>query len=196
MVEARRSVAAILAGGESRRMGDLDKAETELAGRRLVDLVIERLAPQAEVIVISGPIDFDTGLLAIPDLDGVPRGPAGAVLSVRRWLADNYPGVDGFVTAPVDGPFVPEDLVSRLTREDRSAIGADLLGEHPAFAYWRTIDVDLAMPQIPTGTDLPLRMLALLCDARLEVFDDTRSLFNVNTPDDLELARKVIEPGA
>lgn len=188
-----RHVVAILAGGESRRMNRLDKALVEIAGRRLIDIVVDRLLPQASRVVISGPSDFETGLTVVPDEPDTPRGPVAGVLAVRRWLAANEPGSDGFVTAPVDGPFVARDLVERLTRQDRSAIGSDMLGEHPAFGYWRTLDLDLAFPQVPPGSDLPLRTLAMLCDARLEVFDDTRSLFNLNDPEDLRLARKVLE---
>ncbi len=43
----------ILAGGEGRRMGGADKGLQLLNGRPLVQLVLERLRPQVDVLLIS-----------------------------------------------------------------------------------------------------------------------------------------------
>ena len=43
----------VLAGGQGRRMGNVDKGFVELDGRPLVAHVIERLAPQVTTLVIN-----------------------------------------------------------------------------------------------------------------------------------------------
>lgn len=171
------------------------KSRVVIGGMRMIDIVVGRLVGQASTILISGPDDYGTGLTAVPDAPGAPPGPAGGIWSVRRHLAEVLPDLGGFVTVPVDAPFLPSDLVERLSRLDRSAIGADLLGEHPAFGFWRMGDLDDAFARVGRGSELPLRHLALLCDARLEVFSDTRSLYNVNTREDLALAERLVTGG-
>lgn len=185
------TVAVVLAGGGSARMSGVDKGRVELGDRRLIDLVIQRLVQQADRVLISGPNSYETGLVAVPDRRDGPLGPAAGIWSVKYWLEEHYPGTIGLVTAPVDGPFVPEDLVLRLTREGQSAIACGADGDHPTFAYWRMKDLERSFSQLSPGADLSLRTLSAMCNVRREVFADNAALFNVNTPEDLARAKKV-----
>ena len=58
--DARRSDAAaakvtgvILAGGQGRRMGGVDKGLRELRGKRMVAWALERFAPQVDEVLIN-----------------------------------------------------------------------------------------------------------------------------------------------
>jgi molybdopterin molybdotransferase len=103
----------ILAGGQGRRMGGADKGLQIFRGKRLVDHVYERLAPQVGGIIINANQNHDAyktfGVRVVSDAIGNFAGPlaglqAGLSVSRRPYLA----------SVPCDTPFLPEDLVERL----------------------------------------------------------------------------------
>lgn len=183
-----KRIVAILAGGRSRRMGGEDKALAVLGGARLIDLVLARLAPQADVAVISGRHDYETGLAVIADEAGGPGGPAAGVFAAARWVMEHEPRAKGFFTAPVDAPFLPPDLVARLGAAHAPAIAADDEGVHPTFAHWSVTAVRDARQMLRDERSISLRMLAAACGA-CEIRWSGKGLFaNINTPSDLEAA--------
>ena len=131
----------ILAGGKGSRMGGVDKGLQSFRGRRLVDHVYERFAPQVGGIIINANQNHDDyrtfGVRVVSDAIGGFAGPlagfhAGLSVSKRPLLA----------SVPCDSPFLPVDLVERLfARLDES--GAELAvaktGEqpHPVFSLMR-----------------------------------------------------------
>ncbi|MFP3942586.1 MAG: molybdenum cofactor guanylyltransferase [Alphaproteobacteria bacterium] len=184
--------AVILAGGRSQRMHGRDKGQIELAGRRLVDRVIERLRPQAARLILSAPHDYGTGLEHIPDWPEAPKGPAGGVWSAHKWLSARYPEAEGFLTAPVDGPFLPADLGERLCAGETSAVASDGVHEHPTFACWKCRDLEAAWPHLLRRPQISLKALAEACGVRRVVWADGRVFLNVNSPEDLEAARRLL----
>ena len=173
----------ILAGGKSRRMG-FDKAEAAIGGVRMIDLVLRRLQPQADRILISGPSDYGLGLEHCPDAADFPPGPAAGIFSVARRL--NEEKAHGFVTAPVDAPFLPIDLAERLTGAAGCAIGADPERLHPTFAFW-TLDALAAVEQEFRRTgSLSLHRLTELSGAAVVRWPDAGGFRNINSLEDIE----------
>jgi molybdopterin-guanine dinucleotide biosynthesis protein A len=129
----------VLAGGQGRRMGGVDKGLQMLRGRPMVAWVIERLAPQVDEILVNANQNLEAyarfGYLVVPDAVG---GFAGPLAGLHAGLsAAAHPLA---VTVPCDSPFLPLDLVARL----RGALGAHDLavaktGEqpHPVFSLVR-----------------------------------------------------------
>ena len=129
----------VLAGGQGRRMGGVDKGLQLLNGRPMIAHVIERLAPQVEDIVINANQNREAyaafGHPVVPD---AIEGYAGPLAGLHAGLqAATQPLV---VTAPCDSPFLPADLVARLA----SALGDNDLAvaktgaqAHPVFALVR-----------------------------------------------------------
>ena len=107
----------ILAGGQSSRMGR-DKALVELVGQNLVSRTVARLAPQVGALAISrhdGRLDgFDAGLPILADSSEVRDGPLAGLLAGLDWVAMVDPEASHAVSVPVDSPFLPPDVVSRL----------------------------------------------------------------------------------
>ncbi|MBF9197192.1 molybdenum cofactor guanylyltransferase MobA [Microvirga terrestris] len=109
---------AILAGGLSRRMGGSDKALLPLAGRPLVERVIERLRPQCDSVILNANGDSSRfnrmPFPVIPDSIPDHPGPLAGILAALDWSAAHRPDLAWVVSAPADTPFIPHDLVLRL----------------------------------------------------------------------------------
>jgi molybdenum cofactor guanylyltransferase len=132
----------VLAGGQGRRMGGVDKGLQALRGKPMVAWVIERFRPQVDELLVNANQNLETytalGYRVIPDAIG---GYAGPLAGLHRALSEaHYPLV---ATVPCDSPFLPHDLVERL-REGLEHESAELAvartGEqpHPVFCLCRT----------------------------------------------------------
>jgi molybdopterin-guanine dinucleotide biosynthesis protein A len=185
-------IAVILAGGGGRRMGGADKGAIKLAGRRLVDHVLARLTPQADRILISGKHDYGTGLTVIGDRDDGPRGPAAGLWSALAWIEENAPEAEGFFTAPVDGPFLPVDLVHRLLACGASAVACNTEGVQPTFAYWCCGELRSALAAAPKNFGMPLKELAAAIKSQRITFEDASAFLNINSPEDLACAEALL----
>ena len=183
-----RRIAVILAGGGGRRMGGADKGALTLGGRRLFDHVHDRLAPQADRVLISGSHDYGAGLPVFADRDDGPLGPAAGLWAALHWIDAHAPQTESFFSAPVDGPFLPLDLVARLGGRKVSAIAADANGLHPAFGCWRVDALRAALSAAPDGYGLPMKKLAESIHAEHVMFDDPGAFENINTSQDLARA--------
>ncbi len=191
----------ILAGGRAQRMGGGDKGFLPLAGRRVIDHVIARLASQCGGLAINANGDparlAGFGLPVLPDpVPGQP-GPLAGLLAAMDWAAGL--GAAAVVTAAADTPFLPPDLVARLTAAATvgGAIAAspDAAGElraHPTVGLWPVrLRQDLA--RAIAGGERRLGAWAATCGAGRAVFgsDPFDPFFNINTPADLAAAEAV-----
>jgi molybdopterin-guanine dinucleotide biosynthesis protein A len=189
----------ILAGGRATRMGGGDKGLRPLAGRPLLNHVLDRLRPQVAGIALNAngdPTRFaDFGLPVIADTLPDWPGPLAGVLAGLDWAAGQ--GADRVVTAAADTPFLPRDLVARLVAASGPsglalAASRDETGRvhrHPTFGLW-----PVALRQdLRAALVRGLRKVVLWTDAHgagTAVFpaDPFDPFFNVNTPDDLTRA--------
>jgi molybdopterin-guanine dinucleotide biosynthesis protein A len=131
----------ILAGGQGRRMGTVDKGLRELRGKAMAAWVIERFAPQVDEVLINANQNLDVyaqfGYRVIPDEIG---GFAGPLAGLQRGLSEaSHPLV---ATSPCDTPFLPADLVARLhaaLEADAAQLAVARTGDqpHPVFCVCR-----------------------------------------------------------
>lgn len=200
--------AVILAGGLSRRMGR-DKAQIALGGKSLLDHVIARIKPQVSTLSLNAPLDHPAphGLPLVPDsLPGRP-GPLAGILAAMRHAARQMPQVSHVLTVPIDSPFLPKDLVEKLaqsiTAENVIAIATSQGAMHPVCGLW-PISLASALQDFLEGPEEP-RVKTFLSrqNTVLVAFADldTRAgrldpFLNLNTPEDLENARRFVEAGA
>lgn len=128
----------VLAGGQGRRMGGVDKGLQPLEGRPMAQWAIERLAPQVETIVVNANQNLEAyrafGFPVVSDAVGGFAGPLAGLHAGLRASRTAFA-----VTVPCDSPFLPDDLVARL-RAALDANDADLAvaktGDqpHPVFS--------------------------------------------------------------
>jgi molybdopterin-guanine dinucleotide biosynthesis protein A len=178
------NIAVILAGGQGARMGGIDKGALDLGGERMIDWVYGRLKPQCGQVLISGSHDYGLGLEVIPDIETGPKGPAGGLYAI--WHKLKSIKAEGFYTAPIDGPNLPQDLLMRLYHKECSAIARDDNGLHPAFAWWRITDLNVAWIGLDFEGSISLNSLAGLTQAKHAQWAGEAMFKNLNTPDDLK----------
>jgi molybdopterin-guanine dinucleotide biosynthesis protein A len=131
----------VLAGGQGRRMGGVDKGLQALRGRPMVEWVVERLAPQVDEVIVNANANVERyGALGHRVVSDAIGGFAGPLAGLHAGLsATAHPLL---VTVPCDSPFLPRDLVARL-RERLEREGCDLAvartGDqpHPVFSLVR-----------------------------------------------------------
>jgi molybdopterin-guanine dinucleotide biosynthesis protein A len=135
----------LLAGGLARRMGGGDKPLKSVAGRTILERVIECLRPQCDGLILNAngdPARFAfTGLPVVPD--DVPgfAGPLAGILAALDWTFANRPDLAWVASAAADSPFIPSDFVARL-HAVREASGMPLAcaesgGQaHPVNGLW------------------------------------------------------------
>jgi molybdopterin-guanine dinucleotide biosynthesis protein A len=106
--------AILLAGGEGRRMGGQDKGLTKLKGKPLVQWVLTRIQHQVGEILISANRHIDEyAALGYPVIKDKTEGFVGPLAGIARGLLDAKNEL--VLSVPCDTPFLPDDLVSRLT---------------------------------------------------------------------------------
>lgn len=190
-----RIFGVILAGGQGRRMGGADKAMLRLGGRPLVAHVAERLEPQVERLALSAngdPARFAShGLPVLADAASV--GPLSGILSALDWAAPL--GATHVVSAAVDAPFLPPDLVPRLLLAGEStglALARSGGRDHPTFGLW-PVGIRGALREfLDSGAKASVRVFADAQGAARADFPDDGAFRNLNTPEDLAAAEAAL----
>ena len=180
----------ILAGGKGSRMGGVDKGLQAFRGKRLVDHVYERFAPQVGGVIINANQNHEEyktfGVRVVSDAIGGFAGPlaglhAGLSISKRPFLA----------SVPCDSPFLPADLIERLyQRIDES--GAELAvaktGDqpHPVFSLMRRTVLDHLADFLKGGGRKIDAWYATLNVVEVAFDDEPEAFSNINTREELQ----------
>jgi molybdenum cofactor guanylyltransferase len=196
----------ILAGGRSSRMGGGHKALRPLGGRPLLAHLIDRFRPQVSHLALNANGDAAPfalfGAPVIPDSAPDYSGPLAGVLAGMMWAAE-APGTSALATSACDTPFIPVDLVRRLSdaageHPDRVAIAASAGSLHPVAALWplsaRTaLEGFLSRPDSRKVLDFARQLGVIEVEFPLVETSAGQAdpFFNVNTPADLALAEKL-----
>ena len=140
-----RVAGVVMAGGQSRRMGGGDKSLRNLAGRPILDHILERVRPQVGPLLLNAngdPARFaGYGLPVRADVVEGFAGPLAGVLTGLVWAAEAAPDCAWLASFACDAPFLPHDLVPRLLAAVEQE-GADLAcassrgRSHPVFGLW------------------------------------------------------------
>ena len=177
-------------------MGGADKALLMLAGRPLLAHVVERLAPQVAELSVSANGDPERlrrfGLPILPD--HTPMGPLSGVLAALHWAAAG--GAGAVVTAPVDAPFLPCDLVPRLlltATPGCPALAASAGRPHPVFGLWPVSLAPALAAFLSSGAKAKVMDFATAQGAALAEFPDDGAFSNLNTPQDLGAAEAMLK---
>jgi molybdopterin-guanine dinucleotide biosynthesis protein A len=177
----------VLAGGQGRRMGGVDKGLQLLHDRPMVAHVLARLTPQVGEIVINANQNAAEyakfGHRVVADEIGGFSGPLAGLHAGLK--AATHPLV---VTVPCDSPFLPADLVSRLGKN----LGANQLAvaktgdqPHPVFALVRRDVLDNLQSFLQRGGRKIDAWYASLDHVEVQFDDQADAFRNINTLEEL-----------
>jgi molybdopterin-guanine dinucleotide biosynthesis protein A len=129
----------VLAGGLGRRMGGVDKGLQPLRGKPMVEHVLARLSPQVDEIIINANQNAEAyGRFGHRVIGDDIAGFAGPLAGLHAGLKAARNSL--VVTVPCDSPFLPSDLVSRLSKEIKNndiSVAKTGAQAHPVFALVR-----------------------------------------------------------
>ncbi|MCC6177861.1 MAG: molybdenum cofactor guanylyltransferase [Chloroflexi bacterium] len=192
----------ILAGGRGSRLGGIDKASLEIGGRTVLDHVLDVVAPLSDellAVVNDTRLDGSPHLRTVRDPDphaGVLPALLAALDAARSPLC---------LLVACDMPFLQPDLLVELIRLGQSVdvVMPRIEGQaQPMHAVYRREPCRQAIATALARGDR--RMISFLDDVAVRYVDDDelrqvdpalRSFFNVNTPADLDDARRLVEEG-
>jgi len=180
----------VLAGGQGRRMGGVDKGLQLLRGRPMVAWVLERLAPQVDEVVLNANQNLEAyarfGHRVVPDSLG---GFAGPLAGLQAGLgAARHPLA---VTVPCDSPFLPADLVARLAGalgERDLAVAKTGTQAHPVFSLVRRAVLEHLTRFVAGGGRKIDAWYATLAVVEVGFDDEADAFRNINTVDELKNA--------
>ena len=180
----------VLAGGQGRRMGGVDKGLQLLHGRPMVEAVLVRLAPQVDEVLINANQNLQAyegfGHRVVPDAIG---GFAGPLAGLHAGLCAATHSL--LLTAPCDSPFLPLDLLSRLKKaigENDLAVAKTGDQPHPVFALVRQ-SVRGNLERFLSGGGRKIDAWYASLKVIEVAFDDEADAFrNINTREELNSA--------
>jgi molybdenum cofactor guanylyltransferase len=186
-------VGAVLAGGQSARMGR-PKPLVELCGSPLICYPLEAIeAAGLEPLVVAKP-DSELPRLSCR-VAREPEHPSHPLVGI---VAALRAAVRPAVVIACDMPFVPPAMLSWLAGLDERLAVCELKGRlHPLLGLYDPSlvrDLEAALARGESATDASRALDARLISAgELHRFGDpARICFNVNTPEDLEEARTLL----
>lgn len=217
--QSRSGVAGvILAGGQARRLGGVQKPLLMMGKTTILDQIRQRLGPQVDTLALSlhaeqdfgayAPVWPDLPCLFDPNLDIDQRdtqtegrsGPLGGILAAVQWAEKQQ--ATWLTVVPGDVPFLPVDFVSRLLE---AAICESCWTAHAAsrgrghFAcavihLQNTARIKQVLDSGERRVGAFLEMLGTCAVSWSGTEGDMDPFFNINTPDDLGRARQWLDP--
>jgi molybdenum cofactor guanylyltransferase len=167
-----RIIGAVLAGGMSRRFGS-DKAVALVAGKALLDHVVDALRPQVERCVIAGRVW--PGMEMVADFPAPDFGPLGGLAGALVYAAQhNY---DAVLSCGCDVLGLPDTLAASLQPAPAIVDTLPLVGLWPVsllpvLRHWLTEPANLSVYRF--ADHVAARRIAL-----------DQPLRNINHPEDL-----------
>ena len=188
MTPSERVTGIVLAGGKGSRMGGVDKGLQLLRGKPMVEWVLARITPQVSEIIINAnqnvPLYAKYGHRVVSDQIGGYAGPLAGLhagLNIAK-----HPIV---VTVPCDSPFLPDDLVSRLStrlRQNHLAVAKTGDQPHPVFSLMKREVRESLEAFLASGGRKIDAWYAALKVVEVSFDDETDAFRNIHTLDELK----------
>lgn len=181
--------AVILAGGRATRMGGDDKGWVPLAGRPLIEHVLERLRPQVDEVLINANRS-EARYRALAPVIGDGNGDfLGPLAGMRAGLSAAHQ--DWVLFVPCDGPALPLDLMARFRAALAEQPTAELVVAHdgshlqPVVALLHksllpSLQQALAQGERKTGAWFTRHRMAVV-----SFVDQPDAFINLNSPSEL-----------
>ncbi len=195
-------LAVVLAGGKSKRFGR-DKSQVKLADKILIDYILNEIKDLYKdiLIVTNEPIKFlDSNNISVTSDIKKGQGPLGGVLSAMKWARDNKKDYKWISTFPIDTPFFKKDHLIKFYKEinlDKSNLFfmKSKNTRHNIFGLWSLElfeKLEFALDKGDRKVELWANEIGVKT-IDLEYENNKDPFFNINTEEDLENAKKLLE---
>lgn len=182
--------AVILSGGRATRLGGVDKGLELLGGEPLVSHILVRLKPQIGHIWLNINRSFAEYHARYPDIPTYAddladfQGPLSGMLSGFRQIQSDY-----LLFVPCDSPFLPDNLVQKLTtalRINHANIAYAHDGErpHPTFALIHRAILPALEAYLAAGERRLLQFFQSQKCVAVDFSEQPHAFRNLNTPDE------------
>ena len=200
-MDHNKILGTVLAGGKSQRFGE-DKSQVKLDGKLLIDFILSEIVDEFKeiLIVTNNQIAFQKSkkISTIKDFKK-GQGPLGGVLSAMKWAKEKNSNYKWISTFPVDTPFFKKKILKKFLseiniEESKLFFIKSNNTRHNIFGMWsidlmKRLEEDLNKGQkkVETWADsIGVKIINMEF-----MYEDP--FFNINTKDDLEIAKKKIK---
>jgi molybdopterin-guanine dinucleotide biosynthesis protein A len=179
----------VLAGGQGRRMGGVDKGLVELDGKPMIAHVLDRFRPQvAELLINANQNTERYGAFGYPVVADAVGGFAGPLAGLHAAMARATHSL--VATVPCDSPFLPSDLVQRLmeglaTNDAELAVARTFDQPHPVFCIVRATVLPHLTAFLEEGGRKIDAWYATLKVIEVHFDDEADAFRNINTREEL-----------
>ena len=192
---------AILAGGQSKRMGK-DKLFLELNNKKLIEHTLDKVKKYLKKIIIITNQDnkffFENNLTTVKDCVEGQLGPLVGILTAMKWAKENLSKCSWIATFPCDTPFFPESIIKSFIEESEKKESLILCAsshgrKHNIFGLW-SLDLydklkdDLINKKVRKVQDWTEKNKIKNLEFEFKDYDP---FFHINTKEDLEFAKKL-----
>ncbi len=191
----------VLAGGKSQRFGE-DKSQVKLDGKLLIDFILSEIVDEFKeiLIVTNNQIAFQKSkkISTIKDFKK-GQGPLGGVLSAMKWAKEKNSNYKWISTFPVDTPFFKKEILKKFLseiniEESKLFFIKSNNTRHNIFGMW-SIDLMKKLEEDLNKGHKKVETWANSIGVKIInmefMYEDP--FFNINTKDDLEIAKKKIK---
>ena len=191
----------VLAGGKSQRFGE-DKSQVKLDGKLLIDFILSEIVDEFKeiLIVTNNQIAFQKSkkISTIKDFKK-GQGPLGGVLSAMKWAKEKNSNYKWISTFPVDTPFFKKKILKKFLseiniEESKLFFIKSNNTRHNIFGMW-SIDLMKKLEEDLNKGHKKVETWANSIGVKIInmefMYEDP--FFNINTKDDLEIAKQKIK---
>ena len=198
-MDHNKILGVVLAGGKSQRFGQ-DKSQVKLQGKILIDYILSEIVDEFNetLIVTNNLINFmssDKIFLTKDFKNGL--GPLGGVFTAMKWVKENNKKYNWISTFPTDTPFFKKKELKNFYKNIKISDSKLFFikskeTRHNIFGLW---SMDL-MDQLESDLLKGERKVELWANSvgvsiiNIE-YKKIDPFFNINTEEDLELAKKL-----
>ena len=191
----------VLAGGKSQRFGE-DKSQVKLDGKLLIDFILSEIVDEFKeiLIVANNQIAFQKSkkISTIKDFKK-GQGPLGGVLSAMKWAKEKNSNYKWISTFPVHTPFFKKKILKKFLseiniEESKLFFIKSNNTRHNIFGMW-SIDLMKKLEEDLNKGHKKVETWANSIGVKIInmefMYEDP--FFNINTKDDLEIAKKKLK---
>jgi len=192
---------AILAGGQSKRMGK-DKLFLELNNKKLIEYTIDKVKKYLKKVIIITNQDNEffskNNLITVKDCIEGQLGPLVGILTAMKWAKENLSNCSWIATFPCDTPFFPDSVIKSFIRESKKKESLILCAsshgrKHNIFGLWSLdlydkLEDDLINKKVRKVQDWTEKNKIKNLEFKFKDYDP---FFNINSEEDLEFAKKL-----